>query len=93
MSYILFYETNFTDIIYKDKMLHSEYKYYVADSLKGVVSDDHIKELKRRIKMGVNSVDEVYDAYNYLYNEKNDQELMSYKVWYRNQRLSNILNK
>lgn len=74
-------------------MTHSKYKYYIANSLEGVVSDDHIKELKNRIKMGVNSVDEVYDAYNYLYNEKNGHNLMTYKVWYRNERLSNILNK
>lgn len=79
-------------IIYKD-MSYSEYKYYISDSLHGVVSKDHVKELKNRIKMGVNTTDEVYNAYNYLFNEKNGYELMSYKVWYRNKRLSYILNK
>jgi len=74
-------------------MEFSEYKYYIANSLSGVVSDDHIKELKKRIKAGVNTVDEVYESYTDLYREKNGCDLMSYKVWFREQRFSKILDK
>jgi hypothetical protein len=74
-------------------MSFPEYKYYIANSLNGVVSDDHIKELKIRIKHGINSVDEVYEAYNELYREKYNYDLMSYTVWYREKRFSKILGK
>jgi len=71
---------------------YSEYKNYICDSLNGIVKESTVNDIRDRIGKGIDSVDELYTTYRDLYLLKNKEDLMSYKVWLREKRLSKLLD-
>ncbi|CAG7581431.1 MAG: hypothetical protein SLAVMIC_00838 [uncultured marine phage] len=72
---------------------YREYKQYICNSLHGVMTEDHIIDLKRRIVYGVDTTEELYKMYNPHFKLSNHgEELMTFEIWLREERLKKLLD-